>query len=92
MGELLDYFKNRYGNKKNNVSEDKVSKTEVKNAISNLCDEYLEDADYILEFEVLPHELPYAVVVIDEEPLKSRYVINQISKTMFQATLRKVEL
>lgn len=91
MGELLEYFKSRYG-KKESVADEQVTKTMVKNSIISLCDEYLVDVDSVLDFEVLPNELPYAVTVIEEEPLKSKYEINQVSKTMFRATLRGVEI
>lgn len=91
MGELWEYFKNRY--KKNiSNSEDQMNKTTVKNTIAELCDEYLKDVGDVFKFEVLPKDLPYVVTVINEEPLKSKYIINQISKTMFEAILREVEL
>lgn len=91
MGELLDYFKGKYG-KKTSIAEDQILKVSVKNAISDLCEEHLLEAGYVLTFEVLPEELPYAVVVIEEEPLKSKYEISQVSKTLFKAMLREVEI
>ncbi|MGV3076275.1 hypothetical protein ACEE21_14415 [Clostridium baratii] len=91
MGELLEYFKSKY--KKNaSSSEDQMIKTNVKNTISDLCEEHLEDIGDVFQFEVLPKDLPYVVTVIDEEPLKSKYIINQISKTLFEAILREVEI
>lgn len=91
MGELFDYFKNKY---KKNVSnsEDQMNKTNVRNTIADLCDSHLEDVGDVFKFEVLPKDLPYVVSVIDEEPLKSKYIINQISKTLFEAMLREVEI
>lgn len=91
MGELMDYFKSKY-RKNTSSSEDSMNKTSVKNTISDLCDEYLKDVGDVFKFEVLPKDLPYVVTVIDEEPLKSKYIINQISKTMFEAILREVEI
>lgn len=91
MGELFEYFKNKYGKRVSN-SEDQLGKTNVKNAISELCEEYLKDVGDVFTFEVLPKDLPYVVTVIDEEPLKSKYVINQISKTLFEAVLKEVEI
>jgi len=91
MGELLDYFSKRF-KKQELYSEDQMSKTKVKNAIANLCEEYLEEAGDVFTFEVLPKDLSYAVMVIHEEPLKSQYDINQISKTMFRASMKEVEL
>lgn len=91
MGELLEYFSGKF--KKNaSASEEQMMKTRVKNAISDLCDKHLKDVGAIFIFEVLPNDLPYAVMVIEEEPLKSKYVINQIDKTLFQAELREVEI
>ena len=91
MGELLDYFKNKYG-KTSSTSEDQLAKMIVKTTISDICENNLKEVGSILTFEVLPKDLVYAVSVIDEEPLKSKYVINQISKTMFEASLREVEI
>lgn len=92
MGELMDYFKNKYYKKNVSNSEDNMNKTNVKNTISELCEEYLKDVGDVFTFEVLPKDLPYVVAVIDEEPLKSKYVINQINKTLFEAMLKEVEI
>lgn len=91
MGELFDYFKSKY-RKNVSSSEDQMNKTNIKNTISDLCEEYLVDVGDVFRFEVLPRDLPYVVTVIDEEPLKSKYIINQISKTMFEVFLREVEI
>lgn len=90
MGELLDYFKGRF---KADVSEseDMMHKVKVRSIIADLCEKYLLDADSVFTFEVLPNDLPYAVIVIDEEPLKSKYCINQVSKFLFEASLKEVE-
>ncbi len=92
MGELMEYFKNKYYKKNVSSSEDNMNKTNVKNTISELCEEYLKDVGDVFTFEVLPKDLPYVVAVIDEEPLKSKYIINQISKTLFEAMLKEVEI
>ena len=91
VGELLDYFKSKYGTH-SNFSEDQLAKTIVKNTIAELCEKNLKELGSIFTFEVLPKDLVYAVSVIDDEPLKSKYVINQISKTLFEASLREVEI
>lgn len=91
MGELLDYFRSRV-KKDNSSSDDEMKKTKVKNAISDLCDRYLKDVDDVFKFEVLPSDLPYAVMVIEEEPLKSKYYITQVDKTLFEAVLKELEL
>lgn len=88
----MEYFKNKYYKKNVSSSEDNMNKTNVKNTISELCEEYLKDVGDVFTFEVLPKDLPYVVAVIDEEPLKSKYIINQISKTLFEAMLKEVEI
>ena len=90
MGELLNYFVDRF-KKQSLYSEDQMARTLVKNTIASLCEEHLVNVGDIFTFEVLPRELAYAVMVVDEEPLRSKYDITQISKTMFQATLKVVE-
>ena len=40
MNELMEYFRNKY-KKNTSTSEDMMSKSTVKNAIADLCDEYL---------------------------------------------------
>jgi len=91
MGELLDYFVGRF-KKPKSFSEDQMARTLVKNTISRQCEEHLVDVGDVFKFEVLPKDLSYAVMVIQEEPLKSKYDIQQIDKSIFQATLRVVEL
>ena len=91
MGELTDYFLERF-KKSDSETKDKMNKQKVKNAISSICEQYLLDADDVLEFEVSNKDLPYAVEVIYEEPIRSKYVINQISATMFSAVLKEIEL
>lgn len=91
MQELLEYLKERYG-KKQSLSQGMITKTSVRNSISKICEKYLEDANYILVFEIDPKMLEYGVMVMDEEPLKTKYVFTQISKTLFQAELREVEI
>lgn len=90
MGEILEYLKERYTKPKTNQAL--LAKQRVKNSILSVCDTNLVDADDVLTFEVLGTDLQYAVSVIVEEPLKSKYEINQISETLFTAKLREVDL
>ena len=90
MGELLDYVKSRYS--KNNNSADLKRKVIVKNKLQEVCDSYLENADDVLEIEVLPDSLQYILLSIDEEPLRSKYVFNQLSESIFQVKPREVSL
>lgn len=92
MNELFDYFKEKYSktNEKNNTLE-QMKRQKVKNALSSICDEYLEEAGQILKFEVSPKDLPYVIIVMDEEPLKSLYDIVQVSETLFEACLKEID-
>lgn len=92
MGEFAECFKERYSRSKVNNQKDLMEKQKVKNAILKSCEQYLQEADEEYTFEVLPKYLPYVVEVVMEEPLKSRYIINQISDTLFVAKLQEVEL
>lgn len=92
MSELSEYFRERYTKNDNSSAKDIMSKQRVKNTIINLCDEYLKDADDELTFEVLDRELENAVIVINEEPIKSRYFITQISNSLFTARLQEIEI
>lgn len=91
MGELLDHLKSRYG-KSVSVSEVQMAKTAVKNAIMDMCDTHLSEVGDLLTFEVLPKDLSYAISVFDEEPLRSKYEINQVSKCLFEASLKELEI
>lgn len=91
MEELIIYFKNKFS-KSNTNSDDQMKKTIVKNTIAELCEEHLKDVGDIFTFEVVPKDLPYVVTVIDEEPLRTKYIINQISKTLFEVVLKELEI
>ena len=92
MGELLDCFKERFTKDNRSETKDMMNKQRVKNAIADLCNAYLSDIGQEFIFEVSPKDLQYAVVVIDEEPLKSRYTIMQISDSLFSAKLQEISL
>ena len=92
MGELLDYIKSKYIKNDSSETKDLMQKQKVKNGILNVCDSKLKDIDELLTFEVLPSDLQYVAEVIDEEPLKSKYQIIQVSETLFTARLRELEL
>lgn len=90
MGELMEYFKERYMKSSNNSTKDLMQKQKVKNAVLKLCDEYIKDSDDIFTFEIVPSDLQYAAEIVDEEPLRSKYQIVQISDTLFTAKLREL--
>lgn len=91
MGELLDYFVNKY-KKDTSASKDLLERSIVKNAVMHVCEENLKEAGEVLTFEVLPNALPHMVLVIDEEPLKSIYDIVQVSPTLFEASLKEIDI
>lgn len=88
--ELFDYFKEKYSKGDKNETLDQMNRQRVKNTISKLCKEYLKQAGQAFTFEVSPKDLPYAIVAIEEEPLKSMYNIVQTSETLFVASLKEI--
>lgn len=92
MGELLDYFKEKYSSSDKNKSKALMEKQRVRTAIEGICEKYLKDADDTLTFEVSSKDLPYAVMVISEDPLISKYEIYQISESMFSAYLKTLDI
>lgn len=91
MEEVIIYFKNKFS-KNTSTSDDQMRKTTVKNTISDLCEENLKNIGDVFTFEVVPKDLPYVVTVIDEEPLNTKYVISQVSKTLFEVVLKEIEI
>mgnify|MGYP007034298168 CR=1 FL=1 len=91
MGELLDYFKEKYMKSDSGNTKDLMRKQKVKNEILRICDKLIESSDEVLTFEILPQDLPYVAEILDEEPLKSKYQIIQISDTLFSAKLVEME-
>lgn len=92
MGELLDYIKDRYMKQDKSETKDMMEKTRVKNTLEKICADNLKDVDDTFTFEVHPRNLQYVVSVIEEEPIKSKYEIVQISPTLFSVRLLEVEL
>lgn len=92
MGELTEYIKERYFKKGSNDSKDLMHHQRVKNAIQTMCDSKIQGPDEVLQFEILPRDLPYATEVITEEPLRSKYDIVQTSETLFLAKLKVLDL
>ena len=89
--EFSLYLKERFlKGKDKNATVEQMNRQRVKNAISDLCQQYLTEAGQILKFEVSPKDLPHAIIVIDEEPLKSMYNIIQVDETLFEASLQEL--
>ena len=91
MSELFEYFKEKYSkNNDKDTTLEQMGRQKVKNAISALCQEYLTEAGQVLKFEVSRKDLPYAIIAIEEEPLKSIYNIVQVSETLFEVSLKEI--
>lgn len=87
MGEFSEALKNRYSRRKNSEIVEMMNKQRVKIAILTLCDKYIQDAGDTLTFESSKNNLQYVVTAINEDPLVTKYNIQQISETLFQACL-----
>lgn len=92
MGELFDFVKSKYSQADKSETKDMMGIQRVKNTLVEICEMHIKDVGDKLTFEVLPKELPYAVAVLNEEPLKSKYNIYQASETLFVAQLKELEL
>ena len=91
--ELLEYVKTRYSkDAEKRETLDQMNRQRVKNVVSSICEKYLTESGQVLSFEVLPKDLPFVIMVIDEEPLKSMYNIVQVSESLFNASLRELVL
>lgn len=90
MGELFDYFKQRYF-KSSSETEDIMRRTKVKNALVVMQEELLKEGD-VLTFEVLPRDLEHVLVVVGEDPLKSSVIVNQIAPSLFEMKLIEVSI
>ena len=91
MSELLDYLKEKYSkNNDKDVTLEQMNRQRIKNTISAVCKQYLVEAGQVFQFEVSKKDLPYAIIAIDEEPLKSMYDIIQVDETLFVASLKEI--
>lgn len=91
--ELFDYLKDKYFKSNDRTATVEMQRRQcVKNDISSLCEKYLNGAGQVLKFEVSVSDLPHVIAVIDEEPLKSMYNIVQVSQTLFEVSLKELEL
>lgn len=92
MGELLSYFRDKYSRSGNRTAiQDSMSKQRVKNSIVSVCEKYLSSAGDALTIEISERDLPFALEVIGDEPLRSRYDIVQVDATLLQCSLKKID-
>ena len=93
MGELADYFREKYSKSGSRAAmQDSIAKQRVKNNIVAVCEKYLKKAGDQFTFEVNDRDLPYALAVIDEEPLHSRYDIIQVGASLLCASLKEIDI
>lgn len=91
MGELLDYFKDKYSKSSSKTAiQDSMAKQRMKNNIVSVCEQYLVSAGDQLTFEVSDKDLPYALAVISDDPLRSRYNIIQVGANLLCASLKEI--
>lgn len=91
MGEISEYLREKYFKSKASDNLEVMRKQRIKNSILTLCDEYLTEVGQVLTFQVEVADSSNASMAILEEPLVSRYTINQTSNTMFEASIREIE-
>ena len=92
MSEFSEALKQKYTKPRNTEIVDRMNKQRVKGTILAQCEKHLQEVGDRFTFESLKGELQYVVEAINEEPLKSRYVITQVSETLFEASLVEVDL
>lgn len=92
MSEFTEALKTRYSKQRNSEIADKMAKQRVKVSILTLCDTYIKQAEDHFIFECNKNDLQHVVVAINEDPLKSKYFIQQIAETLFDASLIAVDL
>lgn len=92
MSEFTEALKDKYTKQRNSEIADKMAKQRVKVSILTLCDTYIKQSGDVLIFECSKNDLQYVVVAINEDPLKSKYVIQQLSETLFSSRLVELDL
>lgn len=90
LSELSEYFKEKYS-KKRLKTEDLKRKTQVKNQIVALVKKYLKPGDTLI-IEALPKDLDYAMVVFNEEPLRTEVRMEQTAENLFAVKMIELEL
>jgi len=93
LSELFDYLKEKYSkNPERTLIKDKMNIQRVTNNIALICETYLKEAGQVLSFEVDKKDLSYVIQAIDDESLTSMYDIVQVSETMFNVSLKEIQL
>lgn len=91
MSEFSNYRKEKRREKKNN-SEFKLAESKIIDEIEVLLTEHLNEGIREHIFEVDLKFVQYVIEVIDSQPLSDKYIITQISPTMFSCKLKEIEI
>lgn len=87
LEEIWEIIQEKWFGFNRQVGENTLEKVRVRDAIIRMCEEHLYEAADVFVFEIFPNSLPYAVSVLDDPILASRYTIVQISETLFEARM-----
>lgn len=79
-------------NQKNKHNSNRLEKNKARAKIESMCDEYLTEPDDVLTFEVLPNAIDSVLSVIEVPPLSIKYDIIQIEETLFQISLKEIDI
>ena len=91
MSDFSELMSEKFKGSSKEVSVDLIKKSKVKNSIMRLIDENLKTGDELI-FEVSPQELPYVLLAVDEDPIKSMVTVEQISEVLFKISLINIDL
>jgi hypothetical protein len=70
----------------------RLDRNRARATIEEICKEHLRDSGDVLIFEALPAVLDSVVSVIEEPPLSTKYDIMQIDETIFQVSLKEIDI
>lgn len=91
MSDFSELLAEKFKKNSRDTTVDLVKKSKVKNSIMTLIKEHLKSGDELI-FEVSMDDLPYVIMSVDEEPIKSLVTVEQISEVLFKIRLIDVEL
>lgn len=70
----------------------RLDKNRTRSSIESMLEEHLKNPGEVLVFEALPNALDHTISVIEEPPLNIKYDIVQIDETLFQASLKEIDI
>lgn len=79
--------------KKTSVSSYSLEKSRIKSEFLLMCKKYLTSSEELLVFSPsTPRDLSTFLDVIDDEDIKTSYIISQMEDNIFQVELRDFEI